>query len=358
MTPTIATIRGRAIRTAFTILAAGAAVLAPASPSHAWDAAGHRLITLLALDHLSPQMPEFLKQSDTRTRITENALEPDRWRSVRLGQLVHLNNPDHYLDVEDLEAYGLTLRDIAPLRYEFISQLVLARERAGENFKGRPINPARDTAKTDQWPGFAPYAAAENYGKLISSFKVLRILEKLADSSRQEQVLAERGNVVAIMGVLSHYVGDLAQPLHTTHHHHGWQGDNPEGFTTRYTFHSYIDGGVLDIHALTYESLKDAHVIDRPVETMNPWSAIIEHVERSHAEVVPLYQLDKSGELTKEPGKVLISGRLVDGASMLAALYNAAWQAAEPTEKDIENFQKYDGFVPPPAVNTPPAAVK
>ena len=34
------------------------------------------------------------------------------------------------------------------------------------------------------------------------------------------------------MGVMGHYVGDCAQPLHTTKHHNGWVGENPHGYTT------------------------------------------------------------------------------------------------------------------------------
>lgn len=332
-----------ATRTLALLAAAGSLLLIPGPLAGAWDAQGHRLITFLALDHLSANAPLFLRDAQTRTSIAENSTEPDRWRAVRQGQLMNANNPDHYLDLEDLEAYGLTLQTIPTLRYEFVAQLAIAREKAGPDFKGRPINAARDFAKTDQWPGFVPYAVAENYGKLVATFKTLRILEKLADPARNPQVTASQGSAVVIMGQLSHFVGDIAQPLHTTRHHHGWVGDNPEGFTTAGTFHSYIDGVVLDLHTLSYDSLKDAHLQDRAVDGKDPWQAILAHIQRSHDEVVPLYKMQKSGELQQDAGKALITSRLEDGAAMLSSLYNAAWEAAEPTEKDIENFVKYDG---------------
>ena len=44
--------------------------------------------------------------------------------------------------------------------------------------------------------------------------------------------------------------GDIAQPLHTTKHHHGWKGENPNGYTTEYSIHAYIDGGVLKLHRI------------------------------------------------------------------------------------------------------------
>ncbi len=330
-------------RTLALLAAAGSMLLIPGLPAQAWDAQGHRLITLLALDHLSATSPTFLHDAQTRAAIAENATEPDRWRSVRMGQLMNLNNPDHYLDVEDLEAYGLTLKEIPPLRYEFVSQLAIIRDKAGPDFKGRPINPARDLAKTDQWPGFVPYAVAENYGKLVASFRTLRILSKLADPARNHQVSAEQGAVITVMGQLSHFVGDIAQPLHTTRHHHGWVGENPQNYTTNYTFHSYIDGTVLALHHLNYDALRSAPQEARPVDAKDPWSAILDHIQRSHDQVIPLYEMQKSGELDKDAGRELITGRLLDGAAMLASLYNAAWEAAEPTQQDIDNFVKYDG---------------
>lgn len=335
------------------VLSAVAAITATslASTANGWDAHGHRLITLLALDRLAPDLPGFLRAQDVRAMIAENSNEPDRWRSVRLGHLMHLNGPDHYLDVEDLGHYGLTLRDVPPLRYEFVTLLAITREKLGDQFRGRPVNAARDVAKTAQWPGFVAHAIAENYGKLVASFRTLRVLEILADPARDHQVVAQRGNIAAIIGVLSHFVGDTAQPLHTTRHHHGWVGDNPQGYTTRYSFHAYIDGTILDIHKLDYESMREDPPHDpgrlprtKDIDPMQPWSAILDHVQRSHEQVVPLYEFEKSGDLVLEPGRELITARLRDGAAMLADLCNAAWLASDPTQEDIDNFVKYDNF--------------
>lgn len=323
---------------------AALSLLAAATPARAWDAKGHRLITMLALDHLKEGLPSFVREESFRATVGENAVEPDRWRAVRMGQIMNLNNPDHYLDIEDLEPHGLSLDTLPPLRYEYAAAIAIAREKAGENFKGRPINPSRDFAKTDRWPGFAPYSIAENYGKLVASFKTWRMLEKLNDPRRAHQVDACKASISVIMGVLSHYVGDVAQPLHTTMHHHGWLGENPENYTTDYGIHAYIDGKILDVHKLTYASLKDSAMPARELDANDPWKAIIEHLKRSHEQVEPIYKMKKSGDLERDAGKTLISDRLVDGGAMLAALYNAAWDASEPSEKDLENFVKYDGF--------------
>jgi hypothetical protein len=321
-------------------------ILACASPAWAWDAHGHRFITLLALDAVSNDAPAFLRDPELRRRIADNAVEPDRWRGVRLGSLANVSNPDHYLDVEDLDAYGLTLATVPSMRNEFIAHMAVAREKAGAQFKGRPVNPATDSSKTAMWPGFVAHAIAENYGKLIGSFRTIRMLDRLNDPARDHQRRAAESNAATHLGILSHFVADCAQPLHTTTHHHGWIGDNPEGYTTDRGIHAYIDGTILAIHGFSYDSLKDAPgdtaTQPRIVEPMNPWPAIIAHVERSHAQVIPLYEMKKSGDLEREPGKEMIRSRVLDGASMLAALINAAWIAAEPTDSDVENFVRYD----------------
>jgi len=59
-----------------------------------------------------------------------------------------------------------------------------------------------------------------------------------------------------------------------------------------------------------------------------------------------LYELKRSGELENAAGKVFIVSRLADAAGMLEALYQAAWEASAPTEKEIADFVRFDGFDP------------
>ncbi len=321
-------------------------VFALASPSLAWDAAGHRAITLVALEGLPDSMPAWLKDRETQLQIADQSVVPDRWRGVKVAQLTHLNNPDHYLDVEYVEEYGLTLRTMPNLRHEFVKAMVLAKERAGPEFKGKPVNPARDLAKTDEWPGFLAHATLEQWGKVQSAFKTVRTLEGLNDPKRSSQLAMARANAATHMGVLSHFVGDTTQPLHTTKHHHGWVGDNPKGYSTEYKIHSYIDGGILRHHEIGPPAIRAGATFDRVVDANDPWGDVLSHIERSFAEVEPLYELKRSGELENAAGKVFIVSRLADAAGMLEALYQAAWEASAPTEKEIADFVRFDGFDP------------
>jgi hypothetical protein len=316
----------------------------------AWDAAGHRTITKLALEGFAQRegTPEFLRDPQIRERVVDQSTTPDRWRGTRVAQLAHQNNPDHYLDIEDLEPYGLTLAEVSPLRYEFIKQLVLAKERKGEAFNGRPINPATDTARVLEWPGFLPHAIMEHWGKLQASFRTLRILEALNEPARAEQLANARLNVMYHMGVLSHFVGDAAQPLHTTTHHHGWVGDNPNNFTTDRGFHAYIDGTIVAHHGISADSLRESVLFDQPLaDARDPWRDVLALITRSHEMVTPVYEAQKSGALEQPAGAQLIIARFTDAAATLAALYVAAYEQAAPTPQQTADFIKYDGFAAP-----------
>lgn len=323
-----------------------AALLTPA-PALAWDCNGHRAITLLGLDGLaaaSPDAPRFLLDETARAMAASNACNPDRYRAVRSGYMAHENNPEHYLDVEDLAQFGLTLDTVPPLRNEYLRAMIIAKHEHPENVE--PYNELMDPARQQEWPGFAAHACMEQFAKLTADFKTWRILERLDDPTRQPQRDAARANILFDMGYLSHFVGDLAQPLHTTTHHHGWVGDNPRGFTTDRRFHAYIDGDILVRHGLEYESLKPGIVFDRVADVADPWKDIIEHIRRSHDRVMPLYELQKTGELEREAGKSFITERLQDGGRMLAAMYAAAWKASEITENEVSDFIRYDRWGP------------
>ncbi|HEX8875950.1 MAG TPA: S1/P1 nuclease [Phycisphaerales bacterium] len=321
-----------------------------AQAAHAWDAPGHRAITTVAMERLratvSDQALAWTGEGNWPKVIADQATMPDRWRNVRAPALAHVNNPDHYIDVEDLVDLGLSLRTIEPLRHEFAGQLALARkERPGA---GRQSNPARDTAKTDAYPGFLPQAISEQYARLVSNLKTMRTLARMNEPARAAQLETARLNVAWSLGVLSHFVGDAAQPLHTTRHHHGWVGDNPNGYTTRWEIHAEIDATVLQKHNLYEDAIRAGFRAERPdladINESNPWAAVLSHIERSHGAMEEIYKLDKSGDLWKEPGKALITQRLTDAAEMLAALYNAAWEASTPSDEDVKTFVKYDGF--------------
>lgn len=324
------------------------AVALAAAPAAAWDSYGHRLIARLALEGMGKRLgadaPAWLNDKDMTGAIADNATTPDRWRSTRIAQLNHINNPDHYIDLEELDDFGMVLKALPPLRHEFVRQLQIAREKPG--FNGAPINSALDPDHVREYPGTLPYATLETYSKVASAMKTYRIIDTLNDPGRRAQLEGAKAAIIFNMGVLAHYVGDAAQPLHTTIHHHGWVGDNPKGYTTDKKFHSWIDGGVIKLHNITLADVRAVCPFKVQADASNPWDAFLEHIQRSHDAMVPLYEMEISGDLKKQPGKEFIISRLSDGADMLSALYAAAWSSTLPTDKDIQDFTRYDNWQP------------
>lgn len=327
-------------------------VILPCSAALAWGERGHAIVTRLAVAGTSPNLPPWVREPAVADRLVYLCAEPDRWRGTTVLQFAHINEPDHYLDVEMLTPYGLSLKTLPRFRGEYISRL--ASERALHPDRFRESSGA-DPKMTKMTPGTLPYRIIEVYGELQSSWSTLRTLEEHADMAGPAMIASARERVVQAMGLMSHYVGDAAQPLHTTEHHHGWIGSNPSGYTKDRKFHSYIDDGVISLHNLRSDGLvrrrRDAIVI--PVD--NVWEATLEHIDRSFRQVEPLYKLEKSGELKQEAGRVFIEERLMDGGAMLAGLWTTAYQASKQ-DKYLVGWLKASHRQDRPAPASRPAA--
>jgi hypothetical protein len=304
----------------------------------AWDYAGHRIVNELALASLPPDFPAFVRAPAAAERIAFLAGEPDRWRNTSDLPFHHVNGLDHYLDVEELALAGIDVGTLTPFRYAFVAQF--AAGRAAHPDKFRPIDPARNLDHSREWPGFAPWAVAENYGRLKSAFSYLRAFEELGTP---EEVANAQANVLYVMGVLGHYVGDLAQPLHTTVYHNGWFGPNPQGYTTWNGFHSWIDGGFIAKAGITAAEIaprvKRARAIrltPRPDGRDPVFVAVVAYLLKQHAQVEPLYKLEQAGKLNRDDrpadaqGRAFIAGQLRQGGEMLGALWFTAWRTAAP----------------------------
>lgn len=326
------------------LIAAVVGVVGLASSVLGWSAHGHRTITYLALEGMPADGPAWLREASVRNRVAEESNEPDRWRGLQSPTLGHENGPDHYIDVEDLAEFGLTLETVSPFRYEFLRDMAVSQYVHPE--KVSPFDAAGDREKSKPWPGFLPHAIQEHYNKLRISFNTVRILESLGDPARADQLVMAKENCIREMGILSHFVGDAAQPLHTTRHHHGWVGENPKGYTRERGIHSYIDGTIVDLHHITVESLRPRAKYGVKVDADDPWKDILVYIRRSFEAVEPLYQLEKDGQLPKEGGKEFVEERLVDAGTMLGALYAAAWESSKPTEREVQAWVRYNNLKP------------
>lgn len=318
--------------------------LAGLTPLAAWDYAGHRLVNQMALAALPEDFPAFVREPVAAERIAFLAGEPDRWRNNSDLPIKHANGLDHYLDVEQLAEAGLTPATVAPMRLAFATQY--AAGRVANPAAYAPIDPAKNRDRTREWPGFAPWAIAEHYGKLRSAFAYLKAYEEHGGTA--EEIANARANAVYIMGVMGHFVGDCAQPLHTTVHHNGWVGANPEGYTTKPGIHAWIDEGLIAKVGIDFASLagrvKPATALELPAAPEGQdafFSAVMSYFMQQHAHVEAVYALEKAGELgmgttdVSPAARALIEGQLHTGGQMLAAIWVTAWKTA-PTDTYLQ----------------------
>ncbi len=330
------------------VLASLALLLLPATALRAWDYDGHRIVNQLALAALPADFPAFVHEPAAAERIAFLAGEPDRWRNTNDLPLKHVNGVDHYLDLEELADAGLDMNKVPSLRYEFAKQFAAGRAAPPDKFPA--IDPEKNTDHSREWPGFAPWAIAEYYGKLQSEFSYLKAFQELGTP---EEVANAQANIIYTMGVMGHYVGDLAQPLHSTVHHNGWVGPNPNGYTTWPFIHQWVDGGLI-----AKAGIKTAMIAPRvtPAQAImltpqdderDPmFVAVMDYLQGTLKLVEPLYQLEKAGKLgdtfTKEHGKgkdtepvsaegqAFIEDQLLRGGEMLGSIWETAWRNAPP----------------------------
>lgn len=314
------------------------ALLATASVSdvRAWDYEGHRLINQLALDTLPTNFPAFAKAPIARERIGFLAGEADRWRNTTDLVLRHCNGPDHYFDFDLLEPAKIDVAQLSPFRYEFAVQLAKAHAANPQNFPA--FDPLKDSDKTKAMIGFLPWTIAEHQGKLKSTFSYLKEYEA---AGTPEEIANARENIIYIMGVMGHFVGDATQPLHSTKHHHGWVGANPKAYSTNYPIHSWIDGGYLQQFGVSADKLRaklrPATSVGGPgnAASANLFPAVVNFLQEQFKQVEPLYELEKAGKLSgrrelSQEGHDFLTGQMLRASQMLGDLWLTAWQQAPP----------------------------
>jgi hypothetical protein len=312
---------------------------------NAWDYEGHRAVNELALASL-PKDFGIVLTPVLKDRIAFLAGEPDRWRNVGDLPLKHFNGPDHYIDLEELKLYGLTPETLPIMRYDFVADMVLARATHPERFPA--IDPAKDSDHTRELDGFLPWAITEYYEKLKSDFGTLKALKQYGGTP--EEIASAQADCIYVMGVMGHFVGDGSQPLHTSKYFNGWDpNDNPKGYTTRQTFHAWIDGGYfkktggIKIEMLTGK-IQPALRIANAGASDGMFRDVVAYLVEQNKFVEPLYEMDKDGQLSGEGDKGMdgvpfLDGQLVKAGQMLGNMWLTAWlESPEDTylEKELQ----------------------
>jgi hypothetical protein len=343
------------------------ALLLPAAALQAWDYENHRIVNQLALAALPADFPAFVHEPANAERVAFLAGEPDRWRNV--DPWLRQNGPswnDHFLDVEQLEWAGLDARAVPSLRLDFAQAFAAGRAKHPDRFPA--IDPVRNTDGTRQWPGFAPWAITEWTHKLRSAVAVLKAFQEMGGTAAE--LANAQANIVYAMGVLGHYVGDCAQPLHTTEHYNGWTGPNPQGYTTWRGLHSWADGGFVAKAGIAFDGLKPRVRTSAPFvlgprpDGRDPlFVAVMDWFLEQHTQVEVLYRLELAGKLSNEQekadrtrtfpgpvdpeGRAFFEARLLSGGEMLAKLWATAWASAPVDTYLRSQLARRQGLTPP-----------
>ena len=322
-------------------IALGAFIQSSTQNVFAWDYEGHHAVNELALASLPANFGGFTLTPALKDRIAFLAGEPDRWRNMTDLPLKHFNGPDHYIDLEDLKLFGLTPETLPIMRYDFVADIALARAAHPEKFPA--IDPAKDADHTRELDGFLPWAITEYYEKLKSGFSSLKAFQ--THGGTPEEIANAQANIIYVMGVMGHFVGDGSQPLHTTVHFNGWVGENPKSYTTRTTFHAWIDGGYfkkiggIKVDALAGK-IQPATRISNAGDPDGMFHDVVAYLVEQNKFVEPLYEMEKNGQLTGDgdkgmQGAPFLEGQLVKAGQMLGNIWLTAWLEA-PEDSYLE----------------------
>lgn len=311
---------------ALSALTLGVAVIAAPAVVSAWGNTGHRLIGVAAVRALPEEMPAFLRTPGAAAEVGELSREPDRTKGA--GQ-PHDRERDtaHFVDMiadgRIMTEQGMSIDALPRLKSEYDAALLAA---------GIDVDDA----------GYLPYAIMDGYQQLVRDFATWRVLNaaeaRETDPGKRawyrEDRLRREALILRDMGYLGHYVGDGAQPHHTTIHYNGWNRDtpNPEGFTTSRQTHGAFEGAftarVARLDAI--EAAMDAPDLDG----FDLRGRVPAYLKTTLAEVTPFYRLEKEGAFRDaEPraGQFVID-RLAAGASELRDLFILAWRDSADDE--------------------------
>src|SRR5204862_209888 len=107
---------------------------------------------------------------------------------------------------------GLTLAGLPEFRYDYMKAMVRARLEHPERLPA--YNPEKDADHVKEWPGFLPYAIAEHFAKLQSSFNTLRILESVKEKvgERDASISAWACGGGGVLGALYSAAWEASKP--------------------------------------------------------------------------------------------------------------------------------------------------
>jgi hypothetical protein len=313
-----------------------------AQQAFGWGDEGHKAINRTAVSKLPASMPGFLRRATAQ--IEYLGPEPDRWRHKDTFALKNAQEPDHFIDLEkvaDVPELPAGRYDFYKLLYEKRVALIASQAIAGNHAPVTRENPAKPMPSPSppnpadellpERVGLQPYITMEVYDRLKIAFREYRHLK-----GQGQKTNAVEQDIVFYMGWLGHYVGDGANPLHTTIKYNGWVGENPNGYTTEHQIHWMMESQFVSANLA---QMPVANWVKGPARLEDPWHDYIAYLHHSNNLVENCYQLEKAGGFTGSgtaESREFIGKRLAAGAQMLLNMWYTAWMESE---KPVANGQ-------------------
>jgi hypothetical protein len=328
------------LRALAAILAAGGALL-PASGALAWGDAGHRMVAVLGVQALGPEVPAFLKSRKSVFQLGEMAREPDRSRLAGEPHDRDLD-PGHFLDLDDDgRALGGPLLTEMPKDKETYETAL------------------QKVGTTTYKAGFLYYNLIDGWQQLVKDFAYWRVLnaaEKTAKTSADRKWLKadkelREAIIVRDLGYWAHFVGDGSQPLHLTFHYDGWgPGPNPKGYTLE-KLHVPFEGAFVNKNVppeMARARMYAPETCAPPIAT-----CITRHLAHTATKMEAVYQLwgqdaFKDGDAR---GEAFAAEALGEGASRLRDYVTAAWAASADADVTFSHIKvrEVEAGLPVPA---------
>ncbi|HYX39365.1 MAG: hypothetical protein M3Q07_00315 [Pseudobdellovibrionaceae bacterium] len=337
----------------------------PAPQAWAWGERGHnaiaRVATRLVAQNKDPEVAAFGALLQKREHMLGHLSNvPDIvWRSAG-PEIEASNNPSHFVDLDYIlpENRKLNAKD-APADFEAYKKAVLA------NCSKKELSCAPGETEADKISkaGHAPFRIQRLSQDLTKTLADVKKLEN-DPKAKPEERTALIDQALLYTGIIAHFVGDLANPHHTSADYDGWHNDQGG-------LHSYFESEQVDAQNLDLEqSMFDLALKDQPAQQMfgknakDPLQMAWDLTIASHARVDALHELDRKHSLLKKSNKTLrtkaqrkpsklvareyrqfLVERLSVGADALATVWIAAWDAAGRPK--LQGYQSYNYPVKP-----------
>ena len=287
-----------------------------------WGNDGHRMINRLAASKLPADVPEFLRSAYAQDAMEYYGPEPDRWKSQAEAELSAAGSPEHFIDLEWADMIG------GPLprrRYDFVRALAVAQKEHPD----LPLSPEK--------VGLQPWAATEWYERVKAAMREYRGLK--ATGKDTKPVEAE---ILFCAGILGHFVADAANPLHTTIQYNGWQGANPNGYTTEHRIHAQMESEFVSANV---NPVKDVAPLigAQPAVLADFFDDYVKYIRRSNTLVEQSYKLEKAGGFSgagSAESRAFIDARLAAGATELRDVIYTAWVKSGDAVPQYRNSQR------------------